>query len=157
MQKMSEKEWSRLQDEVERIVTAEGMELWDIEFKPEQGGPVLRIFIDKPDKVTIDDCVEISNQVGIMLDVHDLVPGHYNLEVSSPGMDRKLIKPEHFERYIGRKVRIRLHDNAHGRKKFGGRLESFTDGLLTIQDEDEGQVHTIPYNEIDTARLEIEL
>lgn len=157
MHKMSEDEWNRLRAEVERIVAAEGMELWDIEFKPEQGGPVLRVFIDKPDKVTIDDCVDISHQVGIMLDVQDLIQGHFNLEVSSPGMDRKLLKPEHFQRFIGRLVRIRLHATAPGRKKFGGRLEGFADGFVTVKDEDEGQVHTIPYNEIDTARLEIEL
>lgn len=157
MEKLADATWKLLVDETERILRGEGMELWDIEFKPEKGGQVLRIYIDKPEGVNVDDCANISIQVGMMLDVENIIPHRYTLEVSSPGLDRKLVKPEHFQRYSGSMVRIRLKPEITGRKKFSGRLEGLQENTAVIQDQNEGQTHRIPLDSIMTARLEIEL
>ena len=99
----------------------------------------------------------MSNLVGMMLDVEDIISGAYTLEVSSPGMNRKLIKPEHFERYLGRRIRVKLNPNTVGRKKFQGRLERYEDGNVIVVDEGEKQTHEIAHDDIQTARLEIDL
>ena len=142
---LAEADWQRLIAEITRIVEGEKAEVWDVEYKPEGGSMVLRIFIDKPGKVTVDDCATVSNLVGMMLDVEDIIPGAYTLEVSSPGMNRKLIKPEHFERYLGRRIRVKLNPDTAGRKKFQGLLERYEDGTVIIVDNGEKQTHEIAH------------
>lgn len=154
---LSESVWQRLVVEITRIVEGEGAEVWDIEYTPERGSMVLRIFIDKPDMVTVDDCANVSNLVSMMLDVEDLISGKYTLEVSSPGINRKLIKPEHFQRYLGRKIKVKLNPNKAGRKKFQGLLERYEDGTVVITDDDENQAHEIAHEDIHIARLVIDL
>jgi ribosome maturation factor RimP len=147
----------KISEEVAKIVKGEGMELWHLEFKPERGSMVLRIYIDKPGKVTVDDCAGMSRQISMMLDVEDLVPGAYTLEVSSPGMDRILVKPEHFARYIGRMVKVRLNSSVAGRKKFTGRLRRMAENVVVLFDENEGQEFSLKLNDIHSARLEVEI
>ena len=143
--------------EIERIVTAGGLELVDVEFKRERGARVLRVFIDKRGGVSVDDCARISNEIGMMLDVENAIPQSYTLEVSSPGLDRPLRKAEDFERFAGRNVRIKLNAERAGRKKFRGRLEGLDGDEVVIFDEAEARIHTFPLDDIAYARLEIEL
>ena len=147
----------RLWKEVEHIVRHEGMELVDLEYKSERSGWVLRIFIDRDGGVDLEDCAEVSKQVGMMLDVENIIQQSYTLEVSSPGLDRKLRKPEDFKRFEGRMVRIKLVQDHAGRKKFRGRLSGLEGGEVLLQDLDEGCTHRLLLDEIASARLEIEL
>lgn len=147
----------RIRQEVERIVSHEGMELVDIEHRREKSGWVLRIFIDREGGVRISDCAEVSRQVGMMLDVEDLVKHRYTLEVSSPGLDRRLFKREDYVRFAGKKVRVKLDASQEGRKKFHGRLAGVEGDTVIVEDADEGCTHRLPLAKIASARLEIEL
>jgi len=126
---------------VEALVNSEGMELVDLEYGRQGPRWVLRLFIDKVGGVTVEDCAHISRQLGDLLDVKDIIPQAYVLEVSSPGLNRPLRKKEDFCRFAGRKVQIRLVDPLDGRKKILGNLvgiESDTvivagpEGLFTV-------------------------
>ncbi len=103
-------------------VEAAGYELWLVEWSTDRGRPVLRLTIDRPGGVDIRDCVEVSRLVGGLLDAYDAIPTAYNLEVSSPGLDRRLVRPEHFERFVGRLVHVRMAEPLEGRRNFKGRL-----------------------------------
>ena len=157
MAKLTEADFARLLDIIEPIAVNNGVELWDFEVKPERGSTVLRVFIDKKEKVTIDDCTEVSKQLSLALDVEDIFNSSYVLEVSSPGMDRKLVKQEHYERYAGRKVRIVLDSTIAGRKKYRGRIENAKQGVVKLYDDNENTHHEIKIDDIQTARLEIDL
>lgn len=146
----------RLQEMAEAIVSSEGMELVDVEYRREGAGWVVRLYIDKAGGVTHDDCREVSEQVSARLEVEDLIPHRYTLEVSSPGLDRILKKREDFERFAGRGVQIRLDAPIDGRRRFQGRLEGIRDDrvLLTM---DSGERLELPFARIARARLRIEL
>src|SRR6266567_5083047 len=101
---------SKIEAIAERVARSEGIEIVEIELKGGGKNRFLRISIDKPEGVTHGDCELISHQVGTILDVEDVVPGHYTLEVSSPGVERKLLKPGDFERFQGKKARIVLRE-----------------------------------------------
>jgi ribosome maturation factor RimP len=154
---LSEETFSRLTGEVERIVSLEGLKLVDLEYKRESAGWVLRVFIDRDGGVTLGDCETVSKQIGIMLDVEDFIRNRYTLEVSSPGLDRRLRKPEDFQRFAGHLVRIRLGAGHSGRKKFRGRLSGVEGDVIVLDDIDEGCTHRLTLCEIESARLEIEL
>ncbi|HUX07775.1 MAG TPA: ribosome maturation factor RimP [Acidobacteriota bacterium] len=157
MAQLSSEEYHRLEDEVERIVTLEGLELVHLEFKHESGTWVLRIYIDKPGGVGLDDCTGISREVGMMLEVENLISHSYNLEVSSPGLDRPLKKLEDFRRFAGKSVRIKLKPEHQGRKKFRGRIAGVDGEEILIENDVELQTHRLPLAEIHSARLEVEL
>jgi ribosome maturation factor RimP len=136
-----------LEPTIERL----GYELADLEFKLAGRDSLVRVFIDKPEGVGLEDCETVSRQVSAVLDVEDPVPGHYVLEVSSPGLDRKLTKPAHYRRYVGDDIRVQLRFPIEGRRKFRGRLTAASEE--TIQIEADGQLHELPIANIDTARL----
>ena len=136
-----------LEPTVERL----GYELADLELRLAGRDSVVRVFIDKPQGVGLEDCEAVSRQVSAVLDVEDPVPGHYVLEVSSPGLDRKLTKPAHYRRYVGDDIRVQLRFPIEGRRKFRGRLTVASEE--TIQIEVDGQLHELPIATIDTARL----
>jgi ribosome maturation factor RimP len=115
---------------------------------------VLRVFIDKEGGVTIDDCALVSRELGTLLDIHDMIPGSYTLEVSSPGLTRALRKPEDFLKFKGKKVRIKTNKDFERRKIFIGRLLEFNDGLVTVQTE--AGNFSIPYVDIEKANLELD-
>jgi ribosome maturation factor RimP len=118
---------------VERVAHDQGLEVVEIEFRGGGKARMLRIFIDKAGGVSHDDCANVSNEVGTILDVEDSVPGAgYTLEVSSPGLDRKLSKPAEFERFTGSLVKVSTRESHDGNRHFEGRLESFVDGKLTL-------------------------
>jgi ribosome maturation factor RimP len=145
---------------VERILTplleAEGFSLVDVEYKREQGGWVLRVFIDKKGGVTLDDCAQVSREFGQLLDVEDIIPTSYHLEVSSPGLDRPLKKEEDFVQYTGRKVRIKTKEQVSGRRNFKGALLGCSEGKVMVKVEG-SEVFAIPFTSILKANLEIEL
>ena len=136
-----------LEPTVERL----GYELADLELRLAGRDSVIRVFIDKPEGVGLEDCEAVSRQVSALLDVEDPVPGHYVLEVSSPGLDRKLTKPAHYQRYVGDDIRVQLRFPIEGRRKFRGKLLSANDEAIEI--DVDGQSHELPLATIDTARL----
>jgi len=118
----------------ERVAASSGLELVDVEFRGAGGkARMLRVFIDKPGGVTHADCEAVSREVGTILDVEDAVPGgSYTLEVSSPGLDRKLTRPEEFARFVGSRVKLTTREPIEGNRIFEGRLDSFQDGTLVL-------------------------
>jgi len=136
-----------LEPTVERL----GYELADLEVRLGGKGGMVRIFIDKPDGIDLDDCEKVSLAVSALLDVEDPVPGNYNLEVSSPGLDRKLTKSEHFQRFEGETVKVQMRFPIEGRRRFRGTLVSSDDENIVV--EVDGESHSLPLKTIDTARL----
>ena len=131
------------------------MEVVDVEWKVGKQR-FLRVYIDKPEGVSHRDCQAVSEQLGVMLDVEDLVPGpRYILEVSSPGLDRKLTKPGEFERFAGRLARISTTEPVENSKFFEGRLAGYADGQVKI--EVKGRMIEVPLAGIRKANLVVEL
>lgn len=143
---------SQVRGLVEPILDQKGMELVDIEYRMERGRWVLRLFIDKEGGVTLDDCSDVSGEVGVILDVRDIIPHSYNLEVSSPGLDRPLVKERDFLRHLGGRVKIKTRGAIDGRRNFSVLLEDFKEGKVIVRD-DSGMVWGIPLQEIEKARL----
>lgn len=146
----------RIRQIAERITASEGMELVDMEYRREGSRWILRFFIDKPGGVNLDDCEEISGQLGAQIDVEDLVPHRYTLEVSSPGLDRVLARESDFVRFAGRRVRVTTHRPVEGRRRFQGRLEGFADGRVLLSTDD-GKRWKLRLEDVARARLEIEI
>ncbi len=142
---------TQLWDLLEPVVTGLGYELVEIEYQPNPKHGVLRIFIDQPDGIQLDDCQEVSNQVSALLDVEDPIPGHYNLEVSSPGLDRPLNKVEDFERFTGEMVKIKTGMAIDGQRNFKGLLRGIEGDDITI--EFDGKQVSLPLASIEKARL----
>ncbi|NDY43345.1 ribosome maturation factor RimP [Dissulfurirhabdus thermomarina] len=138
----------------EPLVRQEGMELVDVQYHGGRGGRLLRLVIDKPGGVTVDDCAEVSRWVGDALDVHDPVPGPYRLEVSSPGINRPLTREADFERFAGEKVLVQLKAPLEGRKTFRGVLEGLSDGAIRLRAVEGGEVR-LPLGMVRKARLDI--
>ena len=142
---------ARTRDLLDPLCDAEGMELVHIECQREAGGRILRLYIDKPGGVTLDDCIHISRQSSDMLDVYLEDTGPFNLEVSSPGQNRPLGKKHDFDRFIGSRVSIRTDLPVGGKKKINGVLLGISEDMVKISIDD--QIMAIPYHEIVTARL----
>ncbi len=136
-----------LEPTVERL----GYELVDLEVRLGGKGGLVRVFIDKPDGIDLEDCEKVSRAVSAILDVEDPVPGNYNLEVSSPGLDRKLTKVEHFQRFEGQTVNVKMRFPIAGRRRFSGTLVSSDEENIVV--EVDGESHSLPLKTIDTARL----
>jgi ribosome maturation factor RimP len=128
-----------------------GYELSDVEVKLGRRDSVIRLFIDKADGVGLKDCETVSRQVSALLDVEDPVPGHYVLEVSSPGLDRRLTKLEHFQRFMGQDVRVKLRIPLAGRRNFRGALRAANEEIIEV--EVDGESHRLPRATIHSARL----
>src|SRR5215475_2337032 len=117
----------------ERVAASLGLEVVDIEMRGGGKARMLRIFIDKPAGVNHEDCANVSREVGTILDVEDAVPGgSYVLEVSSPGLDRRLVRPSDYERFTGSRVKVTTREAIGGNRYFEGRLLSFQDGWITL-------------------------
>jgi ribosome maturation factor RimP len=140
----------------ERVTESEGIELVDVQLLGGGRQRVLRLFIDKPAGVTHGDCENVSQQVGTILDVEDVIPGEgYTLEVSSPGVDRPLIKARDYERVIGQKIKLQLRLPRENRKRFDGVLEAF-DGTTIRLLVDKDQRLDIPLADVEKANLKYE-
>jgi ribosome maturation factor RimP len=123
----------RVRSIVERVASSSGLEVLETELRGGGKSRMLRIVIDKPAGVTHEDCANVSREVGTILEVEDAMPGgSYLLEVSSPGLDRKLVGPADYERFIGSLVKLTTREPVNGNQHFEGRLQSFQDGWLTL-------------------------
>jgi ribosome maturation factor RimP len=142
-------------DWVEDIVKGSDIELVDVEYVKEHTGWVLRVFLDKPDGIDLDDCQSVSLELDKKLDEEDPIPGAYSLEVSSPGLERPLRKASDYERFAGRRVQIRTYSGIHGRKRFEGILEGLQDDKVLLKWE--GETIEIPLEQVSKANLAMEL
>jgi len=143
----------------EPLLTSEGMELILVECLKMRSHWLVRIYMDREGGVTVDDCARISNQLGDLLDVHDMPPGPYTLEVSSPGLDRPLDRDQDFRKYRGSRVHLRLTEKIEGRRDFRGELveyEDSDDGKRLVVNV-EGKTFQIPRKTVVKANLEYEL
>jgi len=112
---------------------------------------LLRVYIDHEDGIKLDDCASVSRRVSALLDVEDVIAGHYELEVSSPGLDRPLFIEAHYERYLSHRVKIVMAIPQMGRKRFTGILKNISDGMVGIEVDNE--IYDLPFAEIASARL----
>jgi ribosome maturation factor RimP len=143
----------------EPVLDSAGMELILVECLKMKSNWVVRIYMDREGGVTLDDCAQISNQLGDLLDVHDVPPGPYTLEVSSPDLDRPLFRDKDFQRYRGEQVSIRVGEKIEGRRHFRGELIDYgdEDGRKVIAVRVADQVFRIPRDAVVKANLEYEL
>jgi len=128
-----------------------GYELTDLELKLGGRDGLVRLFIDAQDGIGVEDCETVSRQVSAILDVEDPIPGNYTLEVSSPGLDRTLTKPAHFQRFMGEDVRVKLRFPLDGRRNFRGALAAVDDENIEVVVD--GESHSLPLSTIESARL----
>ena len=128
-----------------------GVILYDIELVREGGEKILRIYIDKEENVDLNDCERFSRAAEVVLDTNDPIPDAYALEVSSPGIERKLTRDAHFTRYIGHKIQLRLYAPLNNRKNFAGVLTQYEDKILTIQSD--ADLVQIPRTSVASCKL----
>jgi len=139
-------------DMLEPAIRSLGYELVGVEFHTGgKGGGLLRVYIDSEDGISADDCQRVSYQVSGVLDVEDPIPGHYTLEVSSPGLDRLLFRREDFERFAGQLVKLRLAYPVEGQRRFKGRLTGLRGEQVVIEVDD--MEISFPFEQIEQARL----
>lgn len=132
-------------------VTALGYEFWGLEYLTHARQAVLRVFIDSPNGIGVEDCAKVSRQLSAVLDVEDPITIEYTLEVSSPGMDRPLFTLEQYQRYVGENVKIRLRSPFEGRRNFSGRLVGVeADEVVMVVEDHE---YLLPIEMIDKAEL----
>ncbi|EIJ34038.1 ribosome maturation factor RimP [Thiothrix nivea] len=140
---------------INTTVTGLGYDLWGYEYRPQKESALLRIFIDSDQGITVDDCGRVSNQLSAALDVEDLIPVAYILEVSSPGLDRVLFIPAHYARYTGQPIKVRTRMPVEKRRNFVGTLTDVDDNRIAMQVE--GVTYEIPYDLIDRGRLVLDI
>jgi len=142
---------AELEKLIEPTIEQLGYELADLELKIGGRDGLVRVFIDKPEGIDLTDCETVSRQLSAVLDVEDPLTGHYTLEVSSPGLDRKLTKPAHFQRFIGETVKVKLRFPLDGRRNFRGALRAADDEKIGI--EVDGESYSLDMATIESARL----
>jgi len=150
----------RVWELVEPLALAAGLELVDVQHRPEGGHITLRLLLDRLEadsgaRVTLDELAGMSRQIGDVLDAHDVVPGAYHLECSSPGIDRPLVREDHFRRALGRRVRVETRERVGDRRRFRGVLQAVTPAGIRVEDPDAGTVE-IPLRAVTKANLEFE-
>lgn len=145
----------RIRELADPLVESEGMELIHVECVKMQSRWIIRLFLDKESGITIDDCAEISHQLGDILDVHDVPPGPYTLEISSPGPDRPLSRDKDFEKFRGRRIHLKLNEKVDGRKNFDGILVDYINetGEKTIIIDVGGNTLRIPRRRVAKANI----
>ena len=141
----------QLNNLVHSVVTGLGFQVWGYEYRPHSESALLRIFIENEGGVSIDNCTQVSRQIGAALDVDDIIPVAYILEVSSPGIDRVLFTPEQYKNYIGEAVKVRTRSRIEGRRNFKGSIESVGENEVNVTVDNDTFV--IPFNVVDRARL----
>jgi ribosome maturation factor RimP len=155
----------RVRDVAGRVAAGYGLEIFDVQFRREAPGMVLRVQIDRPgaaatadDSVSVDDCARVSRDLSAILDVEDVVPGAYTLEVSSPGLDRPLRRAEDYQRFTGRRAKLVMREPVDGQTFFKGRLGGIDEGgtAAVLIDTDDGRRHRVPLGVITRANLEVE-
>jgi len=146
----------KVQEITERVAGDAGLEVVDVQMLGGGGSRLLRIFIDKPEGVTHADCEHISQHVGTILDIEDVIPGgKYTLEVSSPGLERKLARPREFERFVGHKVKVVLRQPVENQRTWVGALRNFAEGIITLEPSP-GKSVQFPLELVERANLKFE-
>jgi ribosome maturation factor RimP len=147
---------SRLEELIQPLMESQGAELVELQYgRPKRGRGILRLFVDRPGGISIEELARISRMVGGLLEVHEVIPGSYTLEVSSPGLTRALKKPEDYQRYVGRLVRVTTRAPWEGRQVHSGIIEGLKDDQVCLKEGE--SVVCIPLSEIARARLDIDL
>jgi len=149
----------QVENQIQRIVESEGLELVHIDYRKQGRGYLLRVDIDKDGGVNIDDCQLVSTQISTWLDVEDPIPAEYELQVSSPGLDRKFYKTSDYDKFIGRLVRVKTSKAIRGLHVIVGRLESFDGDTAVVKDPaaKKDPLYAIPLADIKETRLEVEI
>ena len=146
----------KIQAIAERVAASEGLEVVDVQLLGGGGTRVLRLFIDKPEGVSHADCELMSQQVGTILDVEDIIPGgKYTLEVSSPGVERKLTRAKDFQRFTGQKIKVTLREPVAEKNHWMGLLSGFADGIITLEPSP-GKTIQFPLEQVEKANLKFE-
>ena len=141
------------------LIKDENLELVDLEFSPAGSKSLLRIYVDKPEGVTIGECANLSRKVSDFLDMENLIPHRYSLEVSSPGLDRPLVKREDFIRKVGEKVRVFLKEPVDGRLELVGEIKRLQEETLYLSTESEGpeasanEEKAVPFKNVLKAKI----
>ena len=151
---MSEFIVDKIRDFAEPLLSAMGLELFDVQFRKEGHGWVLRIFIDAEEGVTLNHCADVSREMSHFLDVEDLIDHAYHLEVSSPGLERPLRSLGDFQRFHGKKARVRLHESLGEQKVFIGIIGQATEDSIHLDLEEGGSVE-FSFDQISKARLSL--
>jgi ribosome maturation factor RimP len=147
----------KIRDIVGRVATTHGVDPVEVDLRGGGKSRVLKIVIDKPEGVTHEDCATVSREVSTILDVEDAVPGgSYTLEVSSPGLDRKLMGPKDFERFTGSRIKLTTREPVNGNRHFEGRLQAFENGRLSLETMS-GKKKPKPGHTPDGQKIEIDL
>jgi len=146
-----------------RVAHTYGLDIFDVQFRREAAGMVLRVLIDRPgtaataeESVSVEDCAHVSRDLSAVLDVEDLVPTAYTLEVSSPGLDRPLRHADDYRRFAGRRAKIVMREAVDGQTFFKGRLAGIVNGHGVLIDGEDGRRHEVPLGLITRANLEVE-
>ena len=149
----------KVEQEIEKIVTSEGMELVHVDYKRQGRGYLLRVDIDKDGGVNLEDCQSISHQLSVWLDVEDPVAGEYELQVSSPGLDRKFYRESDYRKCIGRLVRVKTSKAIRGLHVIVGRLKEYDGQKIVVTDPavKRDPDYEIPLSDIKETRLEVEI
>lgn len=146
----------QLEQEIRQIAAESGCELVAVEATGAGRHLTIRLVLDKEGGVSLEDCERVSRDVSPLLDAEAEISHAYHLEVSSPGLDRKLYSAEDARRFVGRKVRVRSQVPVEGSRNFAGKLESVEDGRLVVVDEKSGKIYNVRFDEVRVARLEVE-
>jgi ribosome maturation factor RimP len=142
---------ARVEDLLREAVLAKGLELVHVEYQPQGANFLLRIYIDKQGGVNLKDCEQVSKHAAVLLEVEDLIPHHYLLEVSSPGLERPLFTEMDYRRFVGNEISLITTEKVENRKKFTGCIQDFAEGLLSLKCD--GTTYTIPFEIIRRANL----
>ena len=142
---------ANIQAVVAPVVESLGYELVGVEYLTQGRGGLLRVYIDSEDGINLDDCSRVSHQLSGVLDVEDVIRGQYQLEVSSPGLDRPLFSLAHFERFVGQQVKLKLAVPIHGQRKFRGVIRAVADDKIEL--DVDGESLAVPLSAIDKANL----
>jgi ribosome maturation factor RimP len=146
----------RVWELAEPVALASGLELVDVQYRPEAGRLVLRLLLDRPEGgVTLDEITRTARELGDVLDAHDPVPGRYHLECSSPGLNRPLVREAHYARAVGKQVRVRTREPLNARRQFRGRLAAVSPEGVTVVEQSDASAF-IPFAAIERANVEYE-
>ncbi len=148
-----------VESQIEKIVSSEGLELVHIDYHRQGRGFLLRVDIDKEGGVTLDDCQNVSHQVSAFLDVEDVIPAEYELQVSSPGLDRRFYKDSDYQKFLGRLVRVKTSTPIRGLHVIVGRLKEFDGTTIVVSDPavKKDPDYRIPLDAVKETRLEVEI
>ena len=145
-----------MREVAQRVVSVRGFELTDVEVGRQKGSHVVRLFVDREGGISLDDLQTVSEEVSAILDVEDLIPGTYTLEVSSPGLDRPIRTEAEYRRFVGRLAKVSSYEPVDGRRHWLGRIVSCEEGVVALDLDKEETLARVPLSRIAHARLEVE-